>query len=85
MTAPTPGLDTSDNIPAEGPRTSATGAEAIRRILEEAPLVDQLRVDVVTVDQNHHSSFPAPKPETVLAAIMAPARRPAWAQVPCDS
>src|SRR6478736_3821087 len=70
MTALQLGLDTFGDLPTD----DATGRllthpEAIRRVVEEAVLADQVGLDVIALGEHHRPDFALSSPETVLAGI----------------
>ncbi len=70
MTALQLGVDTFGDLPTE----DATGRllthpEAIRRVVEEAVLADQVGLDVIALGEHHRPDFALSSPETVLAGI----------------
>lgn len=63
------GLDTFGDIPEDGAGGLLSHAEAIRQVVEEAVLADQVGVDVIALGEHHRSDFAISSPETVLAGI----------------
>jgi probable LLM family oxidoreductase len=63
------GLDTFGDIPQTDRGTLATHPEAIRQVLDEAVLADELGVDVFAVGEHHRPEYSVSSPETVLAGI----------------
>lgn len=72
MTTPTQielGLDTFGDIPEDGHGNLVSEAEAIRRVIEEGVLADQVGVDVIALGEHHRSDYAISSPETVLAGL----------------
>ncbi|NEA30604.1 LLM class flavin-dependent oxidoreductase [Streptomyces sp. SID13031] len=65
------GLDTFGDIPEDDEGRLMSGAAAIRQVIEEAVLADQLGVDAVALGEHHRPEYSISTPETVLAAIAA--------------
>ncbi|MBD8605425.1 LLM class flavin-dependent oxidoreductase [Aeromicrobium sp. CFBP 8757] len=63
------GLDTFGDIPDDGVGRLLRHGDAIRQVLDEAILADQLGVDVYAVGEHHRPEFAISSPETVLAGI----------------
>ncbi|MCI9857043.1 LLM class flavin-dependent oxidoreductase [Microbacterium proteolyticum] len=63
------GLDTFGDIPETDSGALATHPEAIRQVVAEAVLADQLGVDVFAVGEHHRPEYAISTPETVLAGI----------------
>jgi len=63
------GLDTFGDIPETDTGTLATHPEAIRQVLDEAVLADELGIDVFAVGEHHRPEYSISSPETVLAGI----------------
>jgi len=63
------GLDTFGDVPTADDGTLATHAAAIRQVVEEATLADELGVDVFAVGEHHRPEYAISSPETVLAGI----------------
>lgn len=77
-TASTPtllfGLDTFGDLPKHDDGTLYSHPEAIRLVVEEAVLADQLGVDIFGVGEHHRPDFSISSPETVLAGIATKTR-----------
>src|ERR1700759_1471902 len=65
------GLDTFGEGPADDSGASISHAAAIRQVVDEAILADQLGVDVIALGEHHRPEYSISTPETVLAAIGA--------------
>ncbi|MGX6600898.1 LLM class flavin-dependent oxidoreductase [Micromonosporaceae bacterium Da 78-11] len=65
------GLDTFGDVPADDSGVPLSHAAAIRQVIEEAVLADQLGVDVIALGEHHRPEYSISTPETVLAAIAA--------------
>ena len=63
------GLDTFGDIPEDDHGNLLSHASAIRQVVEEALLADQLGVDVIAPGEHHRPEFAISTPETVLAGI----------------
>jgi probable LLM family oxidoreductase len=63
------GLDTFGDIPEDDAGNLLSHAGAIRQVVEEALLADQLGVDVIALGEHHRPEFAISTPETVLAGI----------------
>jgi probable LLM family oxidoreductase len=64
------GLDTFGDVP-EDSGVPVSHAAAIRQVVEEAVIADELGVDVVAVGEHHRPEYAISAPETVLAGIAA--------------
>ncbi|NQX13848.1 LLM class flavin-dependent oxidoreductase [Microbacteriaceae bacterium VKM Ac-2855] len=69
------GLDTFGDIPEKSPGVLASHPEAIRQVVVEATLADELGVDVFAVGEHHRPEYAISSPETVLAAIATATER----------
>jgi probable LLM family oxidoreductase len=65
------GLDTFGDVPVGDSGAPLSQAAAIRQVVEEAVLADQLGVDVIALGEHHRPEYSISAPETVLAAIAA--------------
>ncbi|RIQ18329.1 LLM class flavin-dependent oxidoreductase [Jiangella rhizosphaerae] len=65
------GLDTFGDVPESDDGTLLTYGAAIRQVVEEAVLADQLGVDAIALGEHHRPEYSISTPETVLAAIAA--------------
>src|SRR6476620_7788884 len=63
------GLDTFGDVTQNADGTLVSHAQAIRHVVEEATLADQLGVDFFGVGEHHRDDFAISAPEVVLAAI----------------
>lgn len=63
------GLDTFGDVPIDDSGVPATHARALRHLVDEAVLADQLGVDVFTVGEHHRPEYSVSSPETVLAGM----------------
>ncbi len=63
------GLDTFGDVPEDDSGALVSYAEAIRRVVDEAALADQLGVDVFAIGEHHRPEYSVSTPETVLAGI----------------
>jgi probable LLM family oxidoreductase len=65
------GLDTFGDVPEDDSGTPLSHAAAIRQVVDEAVLADELGVDVIALGEHHRPEYSISTPETVLAAIAA--------------
>jgi alkanesulfonate monooxygenase SsuD/methylene tetrahydromethanopterin reductase-like flavin-dependent oxidoreductase (luciferase family) len=65
------GLDTFGDVPVDDSGTPVSQAAAIRQVIAEAVLADDLGVDVIALGEHHRPEYSISTPETVLAAIAA--------------
>ncbi|GIJ50398.1 oxidoreductase [Virgisporangium aliadipatigenens] len=63
------GLDTFGDVPVDDGGTPLSHAGAIRQVLDEAVLADELGVDVIALGEHHRPEYSISTPETVLAGI----------------
>ena len=63
------GLDTFGDVPEDAAGAPLSYAAAIRQVVDEAVLADELGVDVFAVGEHHRPEFSISAPETVLAGI----------------
>jgi len=63
------GLDTFGDLPEDASGNPMTYAAAIRQVVDEAVLADQLGVDVIAVGEHHRPEFAISSPDSVLAGI----------------
>src|SRR5690348_8169399 len=63
------GLDTFGDVPEDDNGNVMSHATAIRQVLDEAVLADQLGVDVIALGEHHRPEYAISSPETVLAGI----------------
>jgi probable LLM family oxidoreductase len=63
------GLDTFGDVPEDDSGSLVSYAEAIRRVVDEAVLADELGVDVFAIGEHHRPEYSVSTPETVLAGI----------------
>ena len=69
MTDITFGLDTFGDLPQDDAGVPFSHAAAIRQVLDEAVLADELGVDVIALGEHHRPEYAISTPETVLAGI----------------
>ncbi|WP_112238476.1 LLM class flavin-dependent oxidoreductase [Kribbella monticola] len=65
------GLDTFGDIPEDDEGRLVSAAAAIRQVIDEAVLADELGVDAIALGEHHRPEYSISTPETVLAAIGA--------------
>ena len=63
------GLDSFGDLPVDKDGNLFSHAAAIRQVVEEAILADELGIDVIALGEHHRSDFSISSPETVLAGI----------------
>jgi probable LLM family oxidoreductase len=71
MTELTFGLDTFGDVPEDDDGAPVSYAAAIRQVVEEAVLADELGVDAIALGEHHRPEYAISTPETVLAGIAA--------------
>jgi probable LLM family oxidoreductase len=71
MTELTFGLDTFGDVPEEDNGALVSHGAAIRQVVEEAVLADELGVDAIALGEHHRPEYAISTPETVLAGIAA--------------
>jgi probable LLM family oxidoreductase len=63
------GLDTFGDVPENDSGVPVSHGAAIRQVLDEAVLADEIGVDVFAVGEHHRPEYSISAPETVLAGI----------------
>src|SRR3954470_8397340 len=63
------GLDPFGDVPQDDAGNLVSHAEAIRTVVEEAVLADELGVDAIALGEHHRPEYSISTPETVLAGI----------------
>ncbi|GAB4058202.1 LLM class flavin-dependent oxidoreductase [Catellatospora paridis] len=63
------GLDTFGDVPDDDAGRPISYAAAIRAVVDEAVLADELGVDAIAVGEHHRPEYSVSTPETVLAGI----------------
>ncbi|MCW6003605.1 LLM class flavin-dependent oxidoreductase [Micromonospora sp. CPCC 205371] len=63
------GLDTFGDVPEDGSGALVSYAAAIRQVVDEAVLADELGVDALALGEHHRPEYSISTPETVLAGI----------------
>ncbi|MDG4797418.1 LLM class flavin-dependent oxidoreductase [Micromonospora sp. WMMD1082] len=63
------GLDTFGDVPEDDSGALVSHAAAIRQVVDEAVLADDLGVDVIALGEHHRPEYSVSTPETVLAGI----------------
>ncbi|MBU4213778.1 MAG: LLM class flavin-dependent oxidoreductase, partial [Actinobacteria bacterium] len=69
MTDVVMGLDTFGDLPTQDDGTLVSHARAIRQVVDEAVLADQVGVDVIAVGEHHRPDYSVSAPDVVLAGI----------------
>jgi probable LLM family oxidoreductase len=72
------GLDTFGDVPEDDSGQPLSHAAAIRQVLEEAVLADEIGVEVIALGEHHRREFSISTPETVLAGIATRTSRIQW-------
>ncbi|MBL7254261.1 LLM class flavin-dependent oxidoreductase [Paractinoplanes lichenicola] len=75
MTELTFGLDTFGDRPEDDNGTLLSHGAAIRQVVDEAVLADELGVDVIALGEHHRPEYAISSPETVLAGIAGKTER----------
>jgi probable LLM family oxidoreductase len=65
------GLDSFGDVPRDDSGAWMSQAAAIRQVVAEAVLADELGVDVIALGEHHRPEYAISTPETALAAIAA--------------
>ena len=63
------GLDNFGDVPQDDSGALVSHAAAIRQVVDEAVLAEQLGVDVIALGEHHRPEYSISTPETVLAGI----------------
>ncbi|MGS2618655.1 LLM class flavin-dependent oxidoreductase [Micromonospora sp. LZ34] len=63
------GLDTFGDVPQDDSGAPVSYAAAIRQVVDEAVLAEQVGVDVIALGEHHRPEYSVSTPETVLAGI----------------
>ncbi|GAB3170849.1 LLM class flavin-dependent oxidoreductase [Myceligenerans halotolerans] len=63
------GIDSFGDLPRDDQGNVVSHAQAIRAVVDEAVLADQIGIDVVALGEHHRPEFSISTPETVLAGI----------------
>jgi len=63
------GIDTFGDVPEDEHGNLLTPAQAIRQVVDEAVLADQVGIDVIALGEHHRPEYAISSPETVLAGI----------------
>ncbi|MBB3773279.1 putative LLM family oxidoreductase [Angulomicrobium tetraedrale] len=69
------GLDTFGDVMADGEGRPLTQAQALRNVVEQGVLADEVGVDFFAVGEHHRDDYAISAPEVVLAAIAARTQR----------
>ncbi|MFE2822833.1 LLM class flavin-dependent oxidoreductase [Streptomyces sp. NPDC059271] len=69
------GLDTFGDVPVDDSGARVSHARAIRQLVDEAVLADEIGIDVLAVGEHHRPEYAVSTPETVLAGIATRTRR----------
>ena len=69
------GLDTFGDVPAGDSGALLSDAAAIRQVVDEAILADELGVDAIALGEHHRPEYSISTPETVLAGIATRTKR----------
>ncbi len=63
------GIDSFGDIPVDEHKKPFSHPEALRQVVKEAILADELGIDVIALGEHHRPDFSISSPETVLAGI----------------
>lgn len=63
------GIDTFGDVPEDDSGVLLSHAAAIRQVVDEAVLADELGIDVIALGEHHRPEYSISTPETVLAGI----------------
>ncbi|WP_159810948.1 LLM class flavin-dependent oxidoreductase [Cellulomonas citrea] len=63
------GIDTFGDIPTDDDGRLLSHAAAIRQVLDEGVLADEVGLDVIAVGEHHRADYSVSAPDTVLAGI----------------
>src|SRR6187431_1999485 len=63
------GLDTFGDVPQDDAGVPVSHAVAIRQVIDEAVLADEIGVDVIALGEHHRPEYSISTPEAVLAGI----------------
>ncbi|WP_326625332.1 MULTISPECIES: LLM class flavin-dependent oxidoreductase [unclassified Streptomyces] len=69
------GLDTFGDLPEDDSGVPVSHARAIRQVVDEAVLADDIGVDVIALGEHHRPEYSISSPETVLAGIATRTQR----------
>lgn len=69
------GLDTFGDLPLDDSGVPVSHGRAIRQVVAEAVLADDIGVDVIALGEHHRPEYSISSPETVLAGIATATRR----------
>jgi hypothetical protein len=69
------GIDSFGDRPRDDQGETVSHAQAIRAVVTEAVLADQIGIDVVALGEHHRPEFAISSPETVLAGIATATQR----------
>lgn len=69
------GIDTFGDLPRDDRGEVMSGAAAIRAVVAEATLADEIGIDAITVGEHHRPEYSISSPETVLAGIATATNR----------
>jgi probable LLM family oxidoreductase len=69
------GLDTFGDVPVADSGEPLSQAAAIRQVIDEAVVADQMGVDGIALGEHHRPEYSISSPETVLAGIAARTHR----------
>ncbi|MDG4825705.1 LLM class flavin-dependent oxidoreductase [Asanoa sp. WMMD1127] len=69
------GLDTFGDVPVDDAGQLVSYGAAIRQVVDEAVLADELGVDAIALGEHHRPEYSISTPETVLAGIAGRTRR----------
>ena len=69
------GIDSFGDLPRDDRGEIVSHAQAIRAVVEEAALADEIGIDAITVGEHHRPDYAISSPDTVLAGIATVTKR----------
>ncbi|KRD07858.1 luciferase [Mycobacterium sp. Root265] len=69
------GIDSFGDLPRDDRGEIVSHAQAIRAVVEEAVLADEIGIDAITVGEHHRPDYAISSPDTVLAGIATVTKR----------
>ena len=69
------GIDTFGDLPRDDQGEIVSHAQAIRAVVHEAVLADEIGIDAITVGEHHRPDYAVSSPDTVLAGIATVTKR----------
>lgn len=69
------GIDSFGDLPRDDRGEIVSHARAIRAVVDEAVLADEIGIDAITVGEHHRPDYAISSPDTVLAGIATVTKR----------